>query len=173
MLPGGEHCPVAVNVGCRQMEIDMGHVEKFGAPRLKSESKVPHKYGRAAKPLSRIDDMHDEPAFIALSLSLRAYLGGKIPVPTRREAEARLQDAATGAGSSFDIGTGQSMARVQDFKDFDAILDFVNPVLANCAEMLEETTLSLSLTLAEMEARSERIDRTQAESRAIIDSLTA
>ena len=65
------------------------------------------------------------------------------------------------------------MARVQDFKDFDAILDFVNPVLANCAEMLEETTLSLSLTLAEMEARSERIDRTQAESRAIIDSLTA
>ena len=57
------------------------------------------------------------------------------------------------------------------FANFDEVLDFVNPLLAKASEALGETNLSLAMSLAEMEARSVRIDRTLSESRAILESL--
>ena len=58
-----------------------------------------------------------------------------------------------------------------EFEDFDDALKVVNPLLARSAERLGKAVLSRALNLAELEALADRIDRTQAESRAIIDSL--
>lgn len=57
------------------------------------------------------------------------------------------------------------------FADFDAVLDFVNPRLSRTAEALEKISRDMSIFLAESEARSERIDRTQAETRVLLNGL--
>ena len=60
---------------------------------------------------------------------------------------------------------------ISKFNDFDAVLDFVNPGLERSADMLEETSHNLSASLAAMEARAQRIDRTQAETRVLLNRL--
>lgn len=68
----------------------------------------------------------------------------------------------------------QSSGKIEtpvELEDFDDALKLINPLLARSAERLGKAALSRALNLAEMEALADRIDRTQAESRAIIDSL--
>ena len=56
-------------------------------------------------------------------------------------------------------------------EEFCAVLDFVNPILVRMSGYLDDAISSRALNLAEMDVVAARIDRTQAETRAIIADL--
>ena len=56
-------------------------------------------------------------------------------------------------------------------EDFERFLSLVNPLLSSCADRMGEMNRASASNSATMEALADRIDRTQAESRAILDDL--
>jgi hypothetical protein len=62
-------------------------------------------------------------------------------------------------------------ARSVRFADCEALLDWVNASLARSANTLAEMSRDMSVFLAKVEARSERIDRLQAENRALLNKI--
>jgi hypothetical protein len=110
----------------------------------------------------------DGDSTVEMSSSLRNRLDAVLGTP-----ESRLRTPAEASGHDSDIVKRfAGLSSEQEFADFDAVLDYVNPILARSAEALEGVSRDMSRSLAAMEARAERIDRTQAETRALLNGLT-